>query len=342
MGINCNTGVKKKIVTLFYRKNRYTGNFSIEASFDRMMKEFPEGTGFELRKIVISHFSNGLLPRLQGIMEARRYETKINHVTGDVHYLVFGLRGKNTILTIHDCGLMSHSNPVIRKLLKWFWLDLPVWHCRYITAVSEATRQEIINYTGCMPGKVVVIPTVISSHFRPVTRKFNSKCPRILHIGLAPNKNFQRHVEAISGLECSIHIIGKLEKYHEDILNKFAVRYSYEYNLSDKQMQQAYAESDILLFASTLEGFGMPIIEAQTVGIPVVTSNLSSMPEVAGNGACLVDPYDIESIRDGLSRIIGDADYRSKLISEGVSNIERYSAERISRMYYELYKKVAP
>ena len=116
----------EKTVTLFYRKLRHTGNFSIEASFDRMMASFPVDAGFDLRKVVISHFSNGLLPRLRGILEARRYETEINHVTGDVHYLVFGLKGKNTILTIHDCGLMTHSNPVLRQLLKWLEITVGI------------------------------------------------------------------------------------------------------------------------------------------------------------------------------------------------------------------------
>ena len=332
--------MSKRKVVLFYRKLRSTGNFSIEASFDHMMASFPVDAGFNLRKVVISHFSNGLLPRLQGILEARRSETEINHVTGDVHYLVFGLKGKNTILTIHDCGLMAHPNPVLRRLLKWLWLDLPVRHCRYITAVSEATRQDIIRYTGCMPDKVVVIPTVISNHFKPVAMEFSEECPRILHIGLAPNKNFQRHVEAISGLQCTMHIIGKLERWHEDFLNKCGVRYSHEYNISEEQMQMAYAESDLLLFASTLEGFGMPIVEAQTVGIPVVTSNQSSMPEVAGDGACLVDPHDVGSIRSGVVRVIKDAAYRMDLIENGRKNTSRYSVETISRQYAALYDKI--
>ncbi len=257
-----------------------------------------------------------------------------------MHYLVFGLPSRNTILTIHDCGFMNRSNPLVRKLLKWLWLDLPVRHCRYVTAVSEATKRDIVRFSGCNPEKVVVIPTIISARYKATHKYFDSNCPRILHIGLAPNKNFERHVEAVSGLACTMHIIGKLKAHHIDALEKHNVNYTNEYNVSDSEMLRAYEESDVVLFASTFEGFGMPIIEGQSVGRVVVTSSLSSMPEVAGNGACLVDPYSIDSIRKGLERVINDADYRNALITEGLRNAQRFSPGIVASQYESLYRKM--
>jgi glycosyltransferase involved in cell wall biosynthesis len=281
------------------------------------------------------------MPRLRGLREAGRHAGDVNHVTGDVHYLALGLPGRRTVLTIHDCGFMSHPNPVMRRLLQWFWLDLPVRHCHYITAVSEATRRDIIRYTGCSPRKVVVIPTVIPDGFVPVEKPFNAACPRILHVGLAPNKNFARHVEAIAGLTCKLHIIGRLQEWHVRLLERHGIRYTCEYNISASDMRRAYAESDLLLFASTLEGFGMPIIEAQTTGRPVVTSNCSSMPEAAGAGACLVDPRDVDSIRAGVRRVLEDAAYRAGLVEAGYRNVQRFSAEAVARQYERLYQRVA-
>lgn len=327
-------------VRLFYRKPRSTGNFSMEASFDRMLGCFPSSSRFRPGKYVLSHYSNGLLPRLRAMLEARGQAADVNHVIGDVHYVVLGLPGKRTILTIHDCGLMKHSNLLARMVLKWFWLNWPVRHCRYVTAVSEATRRDIIRITGCPPEKVIVIPTVIGGIFRPVPKVFEEHCPRILHIGMAYNKNFERHAAAIAGLNCRFHIIGKLELQHRRTLERYGIQYSSEYNISMEEMQRAYAECDLLLFASTLEGFGMPILEAQTVGRPVVTGNLSSMPEVAGDGACLVDPYSIEDIRRGVIRVIREPSYREHLVSQGFRNISRFSPETVARQYEDLYARI--
>lgn len=132
--------MNRKQVTLFFRKLRATGNFSIETYFEQVLRHFPADGDLVLRAVTSSHLSNGVLPRLRGMLEARRLlGGAVNHVTGDVHYLALGLPASRTVLTIHDCGFMNHPNPVARRLLKWVWLDLPVRHCRYVTAVSEAT-----------------------------------------------------------------------------------------------------------------------------------------------------------------------------------------------------------
>lgn len=328
-------------VVLFFRKSRDNGNYSIEASFDRMVKSLPRNLPFTLTKFASSYVSNGLFRRLLGILEARRVRADVNHVTGDVHYLVLGLPRNRTVLTIHDCGFMNQAGPIARRLLKWLWLDLPVRHCRLVTAVSEATKQDIIRYTGCAPDKIAVIPTVISNSFHRTEREFDEAFPRILHVGLAPNKNFARHVEAIAGLDCRLHIVGKLETEHVRVLEENRVRYTAEYNISGADMQRAYAASDLLLFASTLEGFGMPILEAQTVGRPVVTSNLSSMPWVAGDAAVLVDPYSVESIRQGVRQVIGDRALRERLIQKGFENVRRFDAEYVAQEYVRIYEAVA-
>jgi len=332
--------MKKKQISLFFRKKRDTGSFSIEASFEQMLHSFPEGSGLELNKNISTHNSNGVISRLLGVLEARKHCGDVNHVTGDVHFLVLGMPRKKTILTVHDCGFMTHKNPFARFILKLFWLDFPVRHCKFVIAVSEATKQEIINYTGCSSEKIIVIPTVITDMFRKVEKTFNDRCPRILHIGLAPNKNFYRHIEAISDINCELHIVGKLESHHIDMLNRFGINWTSEYNASQNDIQCAYIESDMLIFASTLEGFGMPILEAQTVGRPVLTSNISSMPEVAGEGACLVDPYSVQSIKEGIQKIINNKEYRDLIVEKGFENVKKYRAQSVALQYEDLYKKV--
>ncbi len=329
-----------KQVTLYYRKPRATGNFSMETSFDRMVESFPSNSPFRLRKHVLTHYSNGVLPRLRGMLEVHRERGAINHVTGDVHYVTLALPGKRTVLTIHDCVMMKHPNPIARRILKWLWLDLPVRHCRYVTAVSNATKDDVVRYTGCSPNKVVVIPTIIADHFQPALRPFNERCPRILHIGLAPNKNFARHVAALSGFDCRLHIIGRLEPAHLRLLAEHRIQYTSDFNISTEDMARAYRESDLVLFASTFEGFGMPIIEAQSVGRPVVTGNISSMPEVAGGAACLVDPFSVDDIRRGVMRVVQEQGYRETLVARGFENVSRFSPQIVARQYEELYRRI--
>jgi glycosyltransferase involved in cell wall biosynthesis len=302
-----------------------------------MAEAFPEDSPFKLRKFVSSYYSNGLLPRLKAVLEARRRRSDINHITGDVHFLALGLPGRRTLLTIHDIGFLRDYRGWKRALLKWFWLDWPVRHCRLVVAVSDATRRDILANTRCRPEKILVIPTLIAAHFRPIPKHFNAEKPCILHIGLAPNKNFERHLQALQGIPCRLHIIGKLEERHLALLRHFQIEYTNAFNLSDEEMLAAYAASDLLLFASTLEGFGMPILEAQAVGRPVITSNCSSMPEVAGPGACLVDPFDVASIRAGILRVIQNADYRAELLRLGQENAKRFSAEEVARRYAGVY-----
>jgi glycosyltransferase involved in cell wall biosynthesis len=110
--------------------------------------------------------------------------------------------------------------------------------------------------------------------------------------------------------------------------------------LSNEDLLKQYQCADMLVFASTYEGFGLPIVEANAVGRAVVTSNICSMPEVAGDAACLVDPYDVESIRKGILQVINCADYRAALVTAGLKNVERFRPEKIAEQYAQLYRKI--
>ena len=96
-----------------------------------------------------------------------------------------------------------------------------------------------------------------------------------------------------------------------------------------------------MTFVSTYEGFGLPIIEANTVGRAVIAGNVSSMPEVAGDGALLVDPTDISAIRAGIKRIIEDPEFRTELIERGQQNARRFDPDTIAAQYLSIYREVA-
>lgn len=133
-------------------------------------------------------------------------------------------------------------------------------------------------------------------------------------------------------------IVGNLSDEQLEMLKKNNIDYNNESNVSNEQLLQRYIECDILAFISTFEGFGMPIVEANAVGRVVITSNVTSMPEVANDAACLVDPFNIDSINTGLRKIINDEDYRNTLIQNGRRNYLRFNADKIANMYYNIYE----
>jgi glycosyltransferase involved in cell wall biosynthesis len=189
--------------------------------------------------------------------------------------------------------------------------------------------------------KIVVIPIAVSREFQPCLRPFRDCCPTILHVGTAVNKNLPRLIDAVRGVRCRLKIIGEIDRATHRHLQMAKVMYESAVNLTESEMYRAYCDADLVCFASTYEGFGMPIIESQWVERPVVTSNCSSMPEVAGKGACLVDPFDVRSIRQGILRVIEDARYRTELVEEGRSNRERFSLQKVAQKYLDLYQRVA-
>ena len=274
------------------------------------------------------------------MLEAALRQGDVNHITGDVHFLALLMKKQKTILTIHDLGLLDHPSPVARKILKLFWVTLPVRRVAVVTAVSETTRQAIIGHTNCDPSKVRVIHTCIGTHFRRANKTFNKQKPVVLQIGTVGNKNGLRMAQALEGIHCTLRIIGEPPPEHVQVLRDCKIDYTTASKLTDEEMLQEYINCDMLLFASTLEGFGMPIVEANTVGRAVVTSNVSSMPEVARDAACLVDPFDVQSIRCGVLKVIEDDAYRNELIKLGFENARRFDVKVIARQYTEAYEEL--
>lgn len=326
-------------VTFFHRKPRATGNFSIELIFDSLRKRLADAINAQVH--VAPYFSNGILRRIAIAVDARRHQGQINHVTGDINFAALLLDRRRTILTSHDCGYLVGKRGLKRRLLKWLWLEMPVKRARFVTTVSEEAKRDLLSHVHCDPAKVVVIYNPVADTFVYQPRTFNSANPRILQVGTAPNKNIQRLAQALEGVDCTLIIIGPIDTMLSKLLQRCRVRYEKFVNCSGAEMAEQYALADLVAVVSTLEGFGLPILEANAVGRPVVTSNTSSMPEVAGDAACFVDPFDVTSIRNGILRVIGDAEFRNKLIQNGLCNVRRFQTEVIARQYLELYQRVA-
>ena len=313
--------------------------FSIERLFDDLRAALPPDV--RVRKHVVSHASEGLWRRLAAVLDAGRHRGPVNHITGDVHFLTFGLPGHNTILTIHDCGILHRSRGLKHWLFKQFWFTLPMSRSRVVTAISEATRRELIGLQAVPVGKIRVIYDCVSPLFIPAPAAFNGVRPTILLLGTAPNKNLERIAIALEGIPCVVELIGQPTSQQRQLFIQRGLQLIELGDVQNAEIIQAYRRCDLVLFASTHEGFGLPILEAQATGRPVVTGNCSSMPEVAGDAACLVDPFDPVAIRSGIERVIRDEIYRGQLLLRGFENVRRFSTTQIAAEYAKLYREVA-
>jgi glycosyltransferase involved in cell wall biosynthesis len=325
----------------FQRKPRPGFNFSIESIFRDLRCRLKDRIDFSVK--LSSYYNDGLFSKIANITEAafRQQKKAIAHITGEVYFLAIPMRHKNVLLTIHDCRFMERKKGTSKKLVGWMYLKAPVKKANCIAVVSEATKTELIRYTACDENKITVIPVSIDEIFKPAPKAFNKECPVILQVGTAPNKNLNRLIEALKDIPCVLVIIGEVKTAEIKKLGEYKIQYSIKANLSAEALYSEYTHCDIVAFASTYEGFGMPIVEANQVERVVLTSNISSMPEVAGDAACFVDPFDVDDIRNGLMRIIQDDAFREQLILNGRQNRLRFQPAVVANAYYTIYKKMA-
>lgn len=313
--------------------------FSIERLYEDVRNALPvdcEAVEWKCRNP-----STGLWARVRDAWAARRAQGDVNHVTGDTHYLTYFLNHRRTVLTVHDLVTIERSKGLRRLVFWFFWFWLPVMRSRLVITVSEATRQALLKSVRCKPEKVIVIHNPVSEEFQPVDKSFDVECPRVLQIGTKANKNIPRVAEALAGITCKLVIIGPLTPELTIDLARYEIDYENYVGLSREALLDQYVKADILMFASTYEGFGLPIVEANAVGRPVITSNLSPMADVSDGAACLVDPYDTDSIRGSLRQIIADPLYRESLIAAGYTNAKRFRVSAAAESYAAIYKQLA-
>jgi glycosyltransferase involved in cell wall biosynthesis len=220
------------------------------------------------------------------------------------------------------------------------WLRLPIWRAGLVSVPSEATRRDVLRLVSADPAKVRLVPNPVADEFvvapaRPPGR------PVVLLVGSRPNKNVSRALAALSGLDCRVVIIGELDADQHAAATVAGLDLESRSGLSDEEIRQAYADCDMVLFPSLKEGFGIPVLEAQATGRPVVTSNRPPLPEVSGGAACLVDPLDVASIRAGVQRVLSDAAFRKEVVRQGLANAQRYRVAAVAAEYGALYDELA-
>ncbi|MFD2917439.1 glycosyltransferase family 4 protein [Psychroserpens luteus] len=324
-------------VTYFFRKP-YQDYFSIENVFKIVQQALP-------KEIVVNNYhlkfySTGVITRLKSCFEVLRHQGDINHITGDIHYVSYFLPKKRTVLTIHDLAPLENSTGLKHAILKFFWYQLPIKSVAYVTVISNYTKKALLDIIDVNPDKIKVIHNPFAAQLTFQPKKEMPEVPVLLQIGTAYNKNLEGLIQAIGDLTVELVIIGKLSIEQITLLESASLNYSNAHDLEYDEVVAYYEKADLVCFASFYEGFGLPILEAQAIGRPVITSNRCAMPEVAGDSAILIDPLDIQAYRNAIKSVLSNSEERKALVDKGIINTQRFTASQIAEQYVELYKSL--
>ena len=229
-----------------------------------------------------------------------------------------------------------------------------------VFAVSENTKKDIIRYTSCDPGKITITYEAADDMYRPIKdrarlerikQKYNLPESFIMYVGsLSPRKNVIRLLEAFAGIREKIphQLVLTASKSWKDSSVYAAMS---RLNLQDRVHKLGYVEeqdmpalynlADAYVYPSLYEGFGLPVLEAMQCGCPVVASDATSIPEVAGDAAMLVNPLDTQALADAVYRLLTDRELRNRLVAAGFEQAEKFSWRRCAQIILEKIRSAA-
>jgi glycosyltransferase involved in cell wall biosynthesis len=219
-----------------------------------------------------------------------------------------------------------------------------------VITVSETSRREILDRYQLSEERVVAIPNGVASVFQPAAQwaPFSGDRPlRVLAVGtLEPRKNLVGLLDALrligSEVAVALRVIGPNGFQAEQIRARLSTAVQTEILgwASERQLIEEYQAADVFVYPSIYEGFGLPVVEAMASGTPVVASTGGSIPEVAGDAALLVDPFDVHAIADGIRRIATDATLAIQLRARGLARASAFTWERSAESHAAVYRSV--
>ena len=289
-------------------------------------------------------------------------ENKVDIYHGLSHALPYGIEntGIPSVVTIHDLIFLRFPEfykRIDRKMYRSLYLS-SCQRATKIIAISQQTKADLITYFGIEPGKIEVIYQSCDNRFydkvseeqkRITQLKFNLPNKFILSVGtIEQRKNQLAILKAVvkEKLDITVVILGKPTDYFKELdqfINESGIQKQVIIlqNTSTDDLQTIYQMAEAMVYPSFFEGFGLPVLEAQASGCPVITSNVSSLPEAGGEGAIYINPEDFSGIGHALSKILSDSQLRSELIQKGTVNAELFSEKLVAERLMSFYKKVA-
>jgi glycosyltransferase involved in cell wall biosynthesis len=294
--------------------------------------------------------------------ELRRKPVDILHV----QFTAPPLAPCSVVCTLPD--LAFEHLPETFKRRSWMQLRLTVRHtvkrAAHIVTVSEYSRRDIMQTYDVASERISVIPEAAPKHFGPVKdekelqrvrQTYGIEGEYILSVGsIQPRKNIARLIAAYRLLRTSrpeaklpkLVLVGKRAWLYEETIQRIQ-----DAGISDdvivtgyvpeKDLPALYSGALCFVYPSYFEGFGLPPLEAMKCGAPVIVGNKTSLPEVVGDAAVLVDPFDVDSIAFAMGRLIDDSNFRSKLSVKGLDRSRRFSWQETARQTLDVYRQVA-
>lgn len=270
------------------------------------------------------------------------------------------LPSTRTILTVHDLSFVRVPESASPSLKRYLDQVVPrsVRRADLVLADSQATKDDIVDLYGLSPDRIRVLLSGVDVSFKPssvvfmtIRKKYNlPDRPYLFSIGtVQPRKNYVRLVQALAllrsrGHDLSLVIAGGKGWLEDPIYSAIRDSGMQEYvhfiGFADEQdLPALYTHAECFVFVSLYEGFGLPILESMGCGTPVVTSNVSSLPEVTGDAGLMVDPYDIEAIADAITRILEDSALRDTLTARGLARVKQFTWENSARQLIDIYRQ---
>jgi glycosyltransferase involved in cell wall biosynthesis len=282
------------------------------------------------------------------------------------HYVLPPLTPCKSVVTIHDCIHLRFPQYLPNRLGYAYarsFLWVATHRSNRVMTVSEASKRDILEYFSIPPEKIDVIYNGIDERFgeppaedavKRVRERYQLDGPFVLYAGnIKPHKNLGRLIAAFDILRQSgpefaqvkLVIIGdEISKYaalrhavHRHKLHKHVRFFGF---VPAQTLAILYRLADVFVFPSLYEGFGLPPLEAMASGTPVITSNVSSLPEVVGDAAVLIDPLQPEAIADALRRVLSDSALRDNLRQRGLKRARQFSWEQSVRRVRQIYGEV--
>ncbi len=228
-----------------------------------------------------------------------------------------------------------------------------------IISVSEYTKKDILKFTKARQDKISVIYLAADESYKVITdqvrfdevkRKYDLREPFIFYCGsLSPRKNVFRLIKAFDLIKHKIPhqlVFTAGKSWHDKHIYrlikdlKLDNRVTVLGHVACKDMPVIYNLSEVYVYPSFYEGFGLPVLEAMACGCPVITSNVTSLPEVVGEAAIMVNPYSVEQLGGAIYKVLQDNDCKKKLINKGFQQIKKFSWEKTAYQTLEVFRKV--
>ncbi|NQX76875.1 glycosyltransferase [Gilvibacter sp.] len=329
-------------VHFIYRKPN-PGNFSIESIYNQLIDHWENSPERSIVPISLKlRLNYDLWTFLKCWVRSLLGRFKIVHITGGCNYMILAFPRAKRVLTIHDLYHLEANEVPFKFLYRLFYYSLPVRYSHKIVTVSEQTKKALIAAYPKARGKVEVIQNPLNAVFYTQSKEIDAASKpsspiRILQIGDKKLKNYERLIKATHQLKVEYTFIHAKTDRINALIKEYQIqaRTRVRSNLSTEELIEEYLNADLLYFASTAEGFGLPLIEAQSLGLPIITSNRAPMNTVAPY-AFLVNPERTDQIEVAVEQMITEGASAAKLraAKEAVS---LYRVEAVAKQYCALY-----